>query len=571
MASPFDFLAEDDTNSPVYNFPNVPDSVFGRFGPNAGTNMQSGEGGAYTPGPEILPWGVQAAEQDRPLERLATDPAQGQASSQVTNPGDLRGQQKSPWYPPRAAAGEGTIMGFIDSLRGVPTRDQIAYGVDERAKQRENEATTAVLQRMTQIREANPKITPQQLSQAIYKDPVFLENALKHSPQEMSEFIGKVQEQLYGPSADQQKIQGFAPGTHVIQGVNQDGTPNVIYKVPEKLAQQPRAAQMVLGGSPEAAKYGLEGIAKPGERVEVKFRKTPDGQDIPDDFGFPDRAGVNIDLGKESNKELLQDVNKRAGDIRVAQGHIINAAETVNDIINDIEKQGNARNIGPVGFLLRMGQGAIEQARAIAELSPGVAFDVKEYPAMAAIVKSRGLDKMAADSAVIQSRILALAFELAAAQNRGGQVTQKDVNSAIEQIGANMGSTEQLKSALTDMIRRGVRRQDIFIAVQRDGMTDAEGKPLVPGRLPRNTADLMIERGLGRFTYNESQARAKDAEEAQAQEEANIPNTVRDSNGDIWDYKGSGSKRDKSNYKKRVKRGASGISTEEKAGPKVPR
>jgi len=563
MANPFDFLlggGADQQATP--------------FGPNAGIDPATG--GAYDTGPEQLPWGVQAYTQDRPLESLPTDPTQGQASSQTTNPNDLRGQQNTPWSPPKEDLG---IIGNLSrSIYGPSEKERLqtqGFQQDQYKAKQENSATTAVLRRMMQIRENNPSITPQQLAQSIYKDPVFLENALQHSPQEMSEFIGKVQEQIYGSATDQQKIQGFAPGTHVLQGVNPDGSPNVIYKVPEKLAKEPKAATIVTGGSPEAAKYGLEGIAKPGERVQVKFRTTPDGVDIPDSFSFVDHAGVNIDLGQLSNKETLQAVNKAAGDIRVQQGNVINAAKSVDRLIKDIDAQGGAQNIGPVGFILRLGQGFQEQANALA-VAAGVTIDPKEYPMLAEILKSTKFSKAGGDASVAQSRILALAFELAAAQNRSSQITQKDVNSALTQIGDGMGSTEQLKANLVDVVRRSTQRLDTFIDVQKDGMLDAEGKPLIPGRLPRRTEDLLHEAGLGRYTYKESDKAQRAQEEADKAATTNPDtgqpqNAFQDSNGDIWDYKGTGSRTDKKNYKKRAIRRASGIATEPTPGPKVPR
>lgn len=561
--NPFDALLNQDENQQV-----------SPFGPNSGADMATG--GGYDQGPEQLPWGLTAYPQDRPLESLPTDPSQGVASRQTTDPSNLSGQQQTPWAPPKEDLG--FVGNLSRSIYGPSEKERLqtqGFQQDQYKSQQENSATTAVLKRMMEIKDNNPNITPQQLAQSIYKDPVFLQNALKHSPQEMSEFIGKVNEQLYSGSADQQKIQGFAPGTHVAQGVTPSGDLNVIYKVPDKLSASPKAATIVMGGSPEAAKYGLEGIAKPGERVEVKFRKTPDGVDIPDSYTFPDHAGVNIDLGQLSNKETLAAINKSAGDIRVQQGNVINAAKSVDRLIKDIDAQGGAQNIGPVGFILRLGQGFQEQANALA-VAAGITIDPKEYPMLSQIMQSTKFNKAGGDASVAQSRILALAFELAAAQNRSGQITQKDVNSALTQIGDGMGSTSQLKANLVDVVRRATQRLDTFIDVQKDAMIDQDGKPLIPGRLPRRTEDFLHEAGLGRYTYSEGD-KAKAASEEAARKATTNPTTgqpqdsFQDSSGVIWDYNGTGDRMDKKNYKRRAIRRPSAISTIGSPGPKVPR
>lgn len=462
------------------------------------------------------------------------------------------------YRPPREAAESGTIMGFIDSMRGVPTRQQVMLGERERLRQDElgqqrskNQATTAVLERMNQLREKSPGLPPQQLFQAIINDPVFTKNAMQQDPAEMVEFINTIKEGLYG-SPETTKMQGFAPGTHVVQGMKPDGTPNVIYKVPKEGGGDKRE-ELAVGGSPRLQALGIADV-RPGERVVLQTKKTPDGAEVVDEIKFPDRPLV--DLGRQAEQEQVRELSKRGSDIRTRQGYVVNAARMFDRMETQL-KDGGSANLGWAGVFQRTAQGLVSQAQDIAR-EANLPFDPQSYKGpMSTIFRNGRFDKNAANSAALQSNILAFAFTMAKAQNKGGQVTQKDVDSALTQMGAGMtGSKEQFMAAMRETLWRGVTGIDDEISVNANLFgPNADGRTLVAK--PESTRKLLEQSGFGRLLQQPrsspggGQPRSEQRPDTQTKPKFKKGDAVRGADGKPLYYSGSGDPMSPQNWSNR--------------------
>jgi len=123
--------------------------------------------------------------------------------------------QAPAYSAPRAAGQQGTLMGFVDHLMGVPTAHQVQLNEAERRTNRAMGETRAVSQaendimtRVNAIRSENPDMDPAKLFPQILADPVFTKNAMRVPPERA---IGLVQSMLKA-STPELEYRDTAPG-----------------------------------------------------------------------------------------------------------------------------------------------------------------------------------------------------------------------------------------------------------------------------------------------------------------------------------------------------------------------
>jgi hypothetical protein len=125
-------------------------------------------------------------------------------------------------------------------------------------------------------------------------------------------------------------------------------------------------------------------------------------------------------------------------------------------LLNELEKLAieDPTIIGIVGKGQKLINRAAEQMVAASKVFTGRKAIVKGKPAKESELLNpsnygmTGFGEAAGKSAAFKSTVIRLAYTMARAQDPGGRLSDRDVQTAIDQIGGNQGSLTQLKSTL---------------------------------------------------------------------------------------------------------------------------
>jgi hypothetical protein len=508
MAGPFDQFFGDSAGLP--------------FGPNSGiTPPQDTLNDPLNPDPERLPWGLDATAQpqDQYLQSTPNDSARFQPGSpgaqqgQGFNPlaiiqqatrglfanpaaqqqqqAQQQGTQSGVYMPPRPAAQSGTIMGFLDSLNGVPTSSQLK--VHEEARQQANTGGAAqeVLKRIGEIKSENPDIPQTMLQQQIFSDPAFLHAAMKTDPTKMAQFVDTVVKGMYGTPT----LHNVPADASVLAFNPQNPTKGAdfVYQAPKTLRPGDVVRTNVYdGGDPLLPKLGINGT-KTGTAVKVEMARDATGQEYVKNVGTVGGGGVTVNMGDKVEMEQLQKSVKAVADIKQQQVAVVGMVRTA-ERLDRLLSQTGAGALGPYGFFTQVAQSAVEQAKAIAT-DANVSFNPDNYTKSFDIFK--GLDKRGAEAAAIKTNILSLAMFIARANNRSGNLSNRDVDQALTQIGGRFGSLVELRAGLGELIPAAVQHSDDYLAIEQPGFTAESGKAHVTP--PRPLKDILGEQGLARW------------------------------------------------------------------------
>jgi hypothetical protein len=191
---------------------------------------------------------------------------------------------------------------------------------------------------------------------------------------------------------------------------------------------------------------------------------------------------VKIDLSGLSKREQTKALVKQAAEIRERKTDAIRAVRLVNRINETLETVG-AGALGIVGIIARFGNTATEQARAIA-IASGIEFSPEAFNFDAFPEEMIG-------SAQIRSNIMSLAFAIARAREGTGRLTDKDVQRALDTLGASTGSKTQMRAAMAEVVHDTVASIDEIIVVNRAAF---EGTPVqTPSLLSDDLKELGME------------------------------------------------------------------------------
>lgn len=394
------------------------------------------------------------------------------------------------FMPQRGAAQSGTIMGTVDTLMGVPTQQQLEAGMAEKRFRETNAAGASIINRMQELKAENPTMPKAMLQQRLFNDPVFLKNALSMPSKDIFDTIARVNEGLYG----EDKFQAVGPDTSLVQTNEATGMkPREVYRSPKTFKPGDiKIARSYKGDDPYLAQNGLTGL-DPAGRYEVKTSLRPDGSEYVSDINAIGGNGVTVNMGDQAEmadiKSRLESRNKL-----VEREKAVLSAVRAADRIEQLIDETGASGIGPLGFINRFGQAFVEQAQSAAA-QMGVIMDPAAY---ADKFKSfKGLDKLGPNAAAAQSNIMALAYTIARANNGGGQITKKDVDQSLEIIGANFGSTKQLKAAMREMVGSAIQGYDDAVMLDEPLSKSPNGKMSI--QMPRRMSETLREVGLDRY------------------------------------------------------------------------
>lgn len=415
---------------------------------------------------------------------------------------------------PQTARREGSVGGALDRLMGLPQREDLMNTYNATRSAEEREGLAEMTRRAGELSAANPNLQPQQLFSMMLRDPqigsalgrvgpngvttlqTLASNAGRPPPQHMPGTPGSTP-LAFDPVTGQATQAGpTLPPADVLETQYEM---NLYRTNPDEFArymaikrmrtgsQNVRpTAEVVTGGSPRAAALGITGL-KPGERAEVKFERDPaTGLDRMTDINFPDRP--TVDLTAFANQEEIRRLVQERAKITERQSAVISAARIAERINDQLDVTGETGQ-GALGVLTRVAEGVTAQAVDAARLA-GVKLDPTAYSSALKPFVAAG-----ANSSATQSNIMALAFMLARAQNPTGQVTQRDLESALTQLGSGLtGSSNQMRAALKEMMNNAINGVDDVVTVRGPEFSGG------PVSAPRPTRQLLEDLGLRRYS-----------------------------------------------------------------------
>ncbi len=410
------------------------------------------------------------------------------------DPEIARRAQLEPFMPPRAANPQGSLTGLFDRMNGVPTQDQIAQGLADKKIRETSIAHGNIMRRLTELKEENPNLPPGALQQMLHRDPVWNKNILDQDPAKIMDTVMKTREMLFGEDKSQVVPEGSAL---VTQNQTTGQGPRQVYQNPK--TQKPWEVSRAIGMRGDDPR--LKGHDLPKDKhFEVTYKKDAFGEDYIHNISSLS-GGVNIDLGEQAQTRDLQSKIEGRNKLVARQQSVMDAVRMAQRIEDQLD-QGGAGVVGLTGLATRVGQAISEQVpaalRTMAEM--GISNDPNSYKG--SWDKLKGLNKGAALSAATQSNLLALAFKIAQANSRSGNVTAKEVEQAIDEIGGKFGSTVQLRSALREVVGRTITSFDDAVDIEEPGWERPDGKGGI-GKVKR-MRDMLPERGLGQYIQRPS-------------------------------------------------------------------
>lgn len=178
------------------------------------------------------------------------------------------------------------------------------------------------------------------------------------------------------------------------------------------------------------------------------------------DIGDPDNPEVVINApGAEIGGLTSSQRGKQLADLQEREIALETARATANDLKRLITE--NPASIGAAGSFSRGATSMIAQAQNFANL---MGFDIsaslnpEEYNDAFKRAKDKNIspvEKAALDSAVVRSNVTSLAYAAAAASGQTGRdVSNRDVERFIEEIGASTGNPEAFSLVLDDFVGR---------------------------------------------------------------------------------------------------------------------
>ncbi len=206
-----------------------------------------------------------------------------------------------------------------------------------------------------------------------------------------------------------------------------------------------------------------------GESAFVNFRQDPvTGAVAPSvTKRFGASSPIEINLAGLSDKERRKELEGFRSDLRDRRSAVISLvrqSNRIDEILGD-----SAEAIGVIGGIARLGDTMVEQARAI-----GKQFGLSLSPDDYEEVFNKHFAQIAEMSSAVRSNIINLAFTVARAQNKSGRVTEKDVQFALQTIGANSGSTKQIRAALGEVVNNAIQSFDDDVFVNRGRFEEGE-------------------------------------------------------------------------------------------------
>jgi len=214
------------------------------------------------------------------------------------------------------------------------------------------------------------------------------------------------------------------------------------------------------------------GSSMPTDQGAIEVKVDPLGRPV----NFETNSGgITVEALSPAQEEILSETASTRDRLLEKRDLLLESAR----IASDIYEGGESANLGPVGFISRIGDGIIQQSRAAAEK-----FNVSLSPSN---YNFGGFKDDAMKSVETRSAVLAYAFSIAKADNEG-RVTTPDVQMALDQIAGSSGSISQVKAGVATRLGNSIQGLDDVILARQNDFNSIEGLSA-----PTTVSDFMRE------------------------------------------------------------------------------
>jgi hypothetical protein len=357
--------------------------------------------------------------------------------------------QKGQIYSGPQAAESGSIMGFLGSMGGTPTSQDInrhnAGVLDARGvanTQANNEAQAIALQGLARLRAENPNLPPGALLGTFLNSPDG-QRVFANKNVNLTNFFGEAQKLFAQPEP-------FMLGEGQ-RAFRDDGTG--AKEIARGAAKKQTISTPIIGGSQEAIDMGLSALA-PGKRYEVLEELDPE-------TGNRTRTGLQSlePMGDTVTPVWLDRNFKQRDKLAEDQLKMTRAFTTATELLGQLDKNPGQTGIGATDWLAETVSGIDAQVNAALDLvgDPKQRREIANElnPAYAPIWQK--LKLAGQESAVIRGNVLSLGLAIAGieALGEGRDLSDKDVDRVMRWMGANGLLTDQeaMKKAIANRLQ----------------------------------------------------------------------------------------------------------------------
>ena len=252
-----------------------------------------------------------------------------------------------------------------------------------------------------------------------------------------------------------------------------------------ELGREQRTNTPLVSGDDELGKR--LGIPE-GESARVEIQRDREGNianfEVKGRFGSGDDGSTNVSVNTKLPSEAAEDRVKSITDL---EGELANRTNATLNLVNTgerikelVDQEGGAQSVGLPGMLNRVTESTVTQARAIANNTPGLEFNVDNFD----FGESANLSRAAKVNA------LAMAYDIARAEE-GGRLSEPDVQNALSRIGVTSGSPDQIITAVDETTTGAVSELQNRSATLSERARGVEGVDSV-----FNPRKVFEERGL---------------------------------------------------------------------------
>jgi len=220
---------------------------------------------------------------------------------------------------------------------------------------------------------------------------------------------------------------------------------------------------IVTPGTPQFAKIQEElsqsGSSLPIDQGAIEVRYDEAGR--PSSFET-DSGAVEVNTPSPASEAIIKETSKARDRLSEKRDLLLESARIASDIYSD----SSSANLSLVGFVSRLGDGIIQQARAAAS-----EFDLNIDPSN---YNFGNFKDSAIESVETRSAITAYAFSIAKADNKG-RVTDQDVQRAIDQVAGSSGSISQVKAGIATRLGNSIKGFDDVVLARQSDFEEIQG------------------------------------------------------------------------------------------------
>lgn len=243
----------------------------------------------------------------------------------------------------------------------------------------------------------------------------------------------------------------------------------------------------------EEARAEAAGLGPFGARLKQSVEAGVITQDKADELrvqnlqreAAPRAPLVTVDLTGLEKKEQIKAIQKVRTSIKEQKLSTIKVARLSNRILENIGP--DARPLGIVGFVSRIGDTIKEQAQAVAAAA-GLTIDPSRFNFEGFAAGS--FPSNAQRAIQVKTNVLSLAFAIARTREPGGRLSDTEVQQALKTIADGSGSRRQMRAALGEVVGNAVDAVEDRIALSGPSFRELGREP------PGSMASFLKERNV---------------------------------------------------------------------------